>query len=83
VHVAVGVDARRDQRRELCQCGHRHPFIGSQPGQGWPQCRDGGQDREGPLRQAPMRSRSPDRCVPVGLRTRPTVHIQGNRSASR
>lgn len=36
VHVAVGVDARRDQRRELCQCGHRHPFIGSQPGQGWP-----------------------------------------------
>jgi hypothetical protein len=28
--------------------------------------RDGGQDTEGPFRQAPIRSRSPDRCGPSG-----------------
>ena len=45
---------------------------------------DGGQDRDEPRRrrQAPMRSRSPDRCVPVGSRARSTHQSQGSRSAS-
>ena len=38
--------------------------------------------RHQPRRRAPMRSRSPDRCVPVGARARPTHQNQGSRSAS-
>ena len=66
VLVAVRVDPGRDARGRICHGGHRHPFI-EQSVQGGRTCRDGGQDRDEPPRQAPMRSRSPDRCVPDGL----------------
>ena len=64
--VAVRVDPGGDARGRICHGGHRHPFI-EQSVQGGRTCRDGGQDRDEPPRQAPMRSRSPDRCVPDGL----------------
>jgi hypothetical protein len=82
VLVAVRVGPGRDARGRFCHGGHRHPFIGTHSYRwGGRTCRDGGQDRDEPRRQAPMRSRSPDRCVPVGARARSTDQNSGSRSA--
>jgi hypothetical protein len=83
VDVSVGVDSARDPAGCFCHRGHRHPFIGSSWVGVAHTCRDGGQDRMGPLSQAPTRSLRPTGACRVNAQARSTDQYQGSKSASR
>src|SRR3954463_11097569 len=58
--------------------GHCHPFVAV--GDGVATSREGGQDSEGPLRQAPSRSLRPTGSMhEVDGRARPTDHYQDSK----
>ena len=61
VLVAVCVDPGCDARGRICHGGHRHSFSGL-IAVGGSTCRDGGQDRDEPRRQAPDLFRWPRRA---------------------
>jgi hypothetical protein len=71
VGVEVCVDPSGDAARDS---GHRHLFLSL----GWmtPHRRDDGQDSDGPVRQAPMRSLRPTGWCRMSVRARPTNRFQ-------
>lgn len=71
VHIKVCVDPSGDSARDS---GHCHLFLSL----GWvtPHQQDDGQDSEGPVRQAPMRSLRPTGWCRVSVRARPTNRLE-------
>jgi hypothetical protein len=71
MHIEVRVDPSGDSARDS---GHRHLFLSL----GWvtPHRRNDGQDSDGPVRQAPMRSLRPTGWCRMSVRVRPTNRFQ-------